>query len=148
MISIQQIVQFHCLQIIRIYKQTIIRSHRFHSRSPIFFLQCVFSRLGLTKNKSRQVLLHAVITRLPHKIWVKKKPGQIAALIRKSFFVKRSHYISIKNPLHKQIDTVMWSFYKFYRQKLFFLLTRSIFFIGKSFILWSAKAGRSSTVYM
>ena len=40
MISTQQIVQFHCLQIIRIYKQTIIRSHGFHGRSPIFFLQC------------------------------------------------------------------------------------------------------------
>ena len=40
MISTQQIVQFHCLQIICIYKQTIIRSHGFHGRSPIFFLQC------------------------------------------------------------------------------------------------------------
>jgi hypothetical protein len=40
MISTQQIVQFHCLQIIRIYKQTINRSHGFHGRSPIFFLQC------------------------------------------------------------------------------------------------------------
>ena len=40
MISTQQVVQFHCLQIIRIYKQTIIRSHGFHGRSPIFFLQC------------------------------------------------------------------------------------------------------------
>ena len=41
MISTQQVVQFHCLQIIRIYKQTIIRSHGFHGRSPSFFLQCV-----------------------------------------------------------------------------------------------------------
>ena len=41
MISTQQVVQFHCLQIIRIYKQTINRSHGFHGRSPIFFLQCV-----------------------------------------------------------------------------------------------------------
>ena len=40
MISTQQIVQFHCLQIIRIYKQTINRYHGFHGRSPIFFLQC------------------------------------------------------------------------------------------------------------
>ena len=33
-------MQFHCLQIIRIYKQTINRYHGFHGRSPIFFLQC------------------------------------------------------------------------------------------------------------
>ena len=42
MISTQQVVQFHCLQIIRIYKQTINRSHGFHGRSPIFFLQWFF----------------------------------------------------------------------------------------------------------
>ena len=45
MISTQQIVQIHCLQIIRIYKQTIIRSHGFHGRSPIFFLQCCTIKL-------------------------------------------------------------------------------------------------------
>ena len=48
MISTQQIVQFHCLQIIRIYKQTIIRSHGFHGRSPIFFLQCGMSTVNTT----------------------------------------------------------------------------------------------------
>ena len=45
MISTQQVVQFHCLQIIRIYKQTINRSHGFHGRSPIFFLQCTKGQL-------------------------------------------------------------------------------------------------------
>ena len=45
MISTQQVVQFHCLQIIRIYKQTINRSHGFYGRSPIFFLQCMATNL-------------------------------------------------------------------------------------------------------
>ena len=44
----------------------------------------------------------------------------------------------------------MWSAYKFYRQKLCccFLPALSIIFIGKTFILWSAKVKRSYTVYM
>ena len=53
MISTQQVVQFHCLQIIRIYKQTINRSHGFHGRSPIFFLQCTF--ISFTQ-QSREVV--------------------------------------------------------------------------------------------
>ena len=46
--------------------------------------------------------------------------------------------------------TVVWSAYKVYRQifVLFFLPALSKIFIGKSIILWSAKAGRSNTVYM
>ena len=101
MISTQQVVQFHCLQIIRIYKQTINRSHGFHGRSPIFFLQWRLTSADII------VFCHPII-----QLNIVCRAGFVLSGHSCNMNRKRCEIQYFSNPFHTATFTILYKFLK------------------------------------